>query len=481
MIRSVLVFCLTTALAVHASEQGQLDSSPTLFTVMAAVDAATPDANAPADNLRASVRNAILAKKPPVLPELRTFIFKHRQDNPAANLAQYISFALSHGEPPAFQPTLLGAEAPPDVQSMGEFYGLLKRFYEEADVETIRRKVEPLYDQEIARYHEPVSRAVLEVNGYLRNPTSGYMGRRFQVLVELLAPANQVHTRSYKDEYFIVVTPSTQPRVDDVRHAYLHYLLDPLATKFNERMQRVAGLGDFAAAAPALEETYKRDFLLLATESLIKAVEARLDRKPAVVQQALAEGFVLAPYFFESLPMYEKQESAMRLYLPDMLDGIDLKKEDRRLQQVQWADAKTVRTAPQPVRQEPVVSPTQQAIDAADKLYSSRDLDNAREAYLAITRQTDDKSMHARAYYGLGRVAALKNEPELAEQLFRKTLELTPDPHTHAWTEIYLGRLSEGFGEKDRAAQHYKAALAVEGAPPGARQAAEQGLTKEPR
>ena len=75
----------------------------------------------------------------------------------------------------------------------------------------------------------------------------------------------------------------------------------------------------------------------------------------------------------------------------------------------------------------------------------------------------------------------LKNEPELAEQLFRKTLELSPDPHTRSWSEIYLGRLAEGYGERAQAAQHYQAALAVEGAPPGARQAAEQGLQKAPK
>ncbi len=38
---------------------------------------------------------------------------------------------------------------------------------------------------------------------------------------------------------------------------------------------------DIAVSAPALPEIYKNDFVLLATESLIKAVEARLDRTPA--------------------------------------------------------------------------------------------------------------------------------------------------------------------------------------------------------
>ena len=107
------------------------------------------------------------------------------------------------------------------------------RFYREAALNDLWQKLQPEYQRELARYHEPVSRALLEANGYLRNPTSGYMGRRFFVFVEMLAPPNQVHTRSYKDDYFIVVTPAPQPRVDQVRHAYLHYLLDPLTTKFS--------------------------------------------------------------------------------------------------------------------------------------------------------------------------------------------------------------------------------------------------------
>jgi hypothetical protein len=460
--------------------EGQLEASPTLFAVMSAVVAGEPDASyVPGDPLRDAVRRHVAAKKPAVLPELRTFFYQHRKADPAANLAQYVSFALVHDEPPRFKPLLFGTEAPPDVQELGAFYGLLLRFYEEADIDALWRTMQPRLEQEIARYHEPVSRAILEANAYLRNPTSGYMGRRFQIYVDLLAPANQVHTRSYKDEYFIVVTPSAEPRIDDIRHAYLHYVLDPLATKYAAKVMRVRGLGDFAEAAPALDETYKADFLLLATESLIRAVEARLNKRPADVQQAFAEGFVLAPYFHESLPGYEKQEAAMRLHFPDMLDAIDVRKEDKRIAQVKWAESRTVRKAAQsPAPPEPAQTPAAQALEAAEKLYAGRDLDKAREQFLSLVRQTDDRRIHARAYYGLARVAALKNEPELAEQLFRKTLELSPDPHTHSWAEIYLARLAEGYGEREQAAQHYEAALRIEGAPPGARQAAEQGLQK---
>jgi len=473
--------CLTTLAAglCGAAEQGQLDYSATIFATMAAYDAGNGTAEAaPADPLRASVRKAVLAKNPPVLSDLKRFFYEHRKPDPGADLAQYMSFALVAEEPPGFALRLSGVEVPPDVQGLPGFGELISRFYSEAGIEAIWKQVQPQYERALEQYQEPVSHALLETNGYLRNPTSGYMGRRFLVYVDLLAPSSQVHTRSYKDDYFIVVTPPASTHIDDVRHAYLHYLLDPLATKYFQRFERVRGLLDYAQGAPALEESYKSDFLLLGTESLIRAVESRLTRKPALAQQALEEGFVLTPYFAEHLPLYEKQDAAMRLYLPELLDGIDLRKEDKRLQKVQFAAAKAERKAPVVRPAEPQQSQEQRALEEADKLYTARDLEAAREAYLKLVRQVDDKSVHARAYYGLARVAALKNEAELAEQLFRKTLELSPDPHTRSWSEIYLGRIAEGFGDKDQAAQHYKAALAIPSAPPGARQAAEQGVQK---
>jgi tetratricopeptide (TPR) repeat protein len=105
-------------------------------------------------------------------------------------------------------------------------------------------------------------------------------------------------------------------------------------------------------------------------------------------------------------------------------------------------------------------------------------LDAGREKFLGILKLTDDKPVHARVYYGLARIAVLQKNLDLAEQLFRKTLELSPDPHTQSWTEVYLGRLYENTDTPQNALEHYKSALAVDGAPPGARQAAEQGIRK---
>ncbi|HUS07706.1 MAG TPA: tetratricopeptide repeat protein [Bryobacteraceae bacterium] len=467
-----------------ASDQNQLDGSPSLFSVMAALNAAGLDAglsSASGHPLREVVRKHLEGKQLSGISELQNFIKSHYKKEPGADLAQYISFALAVDGPPSFKVRFRPAEVPPDVVALEGFDVLMARFHREADIDTLWKRVQPSYDQAIGRYQEPVTRALLEVNGYLRNVTSGYMGRRFQIYLDLLGPSNQTHTRSYGDEYFIVLAPAPEPETFDVRHAYLHYLLDPLSIKFSEQINKKRGLIDFAQGSPTLDEAFKSDFLLLTTESLIKAIESRLERAsgPARVQQALAEGFVLTPFFAEHLPAYEKQEVAMRLYFPDLVSAIDLKKEDRRLTGVQFASTRAVRkSAPAVQPAAPELSTAEKTVEQADKLYGNRELEGARNVYRRVLEETDQKSLHARAYYGLARIAALQKDPELAEKLFTKALESEPDGQTRAWSLVYLGRLSEASGDHQQAAKFFQGVLNVDGASAGARQAAGEALKK---
>ncbi len=140
--------------------------------------------------------------------------------------------------------------------------------------------------------------------------------------MDLLGPPNQIQTRSYKSNYYVVVTPSPEPQVDQVRHAYLHFLLDPLSLRYFEQWGRDKALADYAQPAPALDDAYKNDFMLLATECVIKAVESRLARgakKQELVNQALSQGFVITPALAEGLAVYEKQPESLRNYFPDLL------------------------------------------------------------------------------------------------------------------------------------------------------------------
>lgn len=450
---------------------------------MAALNAAGYDADidSPANHpLRQAVRDYLKTRKMESLGELKTFFAAHKKDNPSADFSQYVSFALSVEGPPDFTFHYVAAELAPDVAPLEGLAPLLAKFYREGNIATLWDKAQPEYEKALAAYQAPVSRGIMQSNAYLRNPTSGYLGRRFQIYIDLLAPPNQVHTRSYKDDYFIAVTPSQELQVDEIRHAYLHYLLDPLVTKFAEALHPTRYLAEYAQDAPALDDFYKSDYVLLATECLIKAVEARLlpaGKRDASVQQSLREGFVMTPAFFDALGVYEKQEQALRLFFPEMVAAIDPRKEERRLVNIPFVRQRAVRTVKViPAERKIELTPAQKALEEANGLYAARKLDDAKVTFSRLLQMTQDRAVHGRAYYGLARIAALERDPETSVRLFRRTLELSQDPEVRSWSLVYLGRLSDAQNDREGAVESYRAALAIEQAPPAARQAAEKGL-----
>jgi tetratricopeptide (TPR) repeat protein len=480
----LLLFAIALPSFAAPADQNQLDGSETLFTVMAAINASGYDAdlNSGANNpLRKAVRDYLAQKKLTSVDDLKRFFAARKQKDWSAELGQYISFALSVEGPPDFKSKFKPAEIPPDVLPLAGFNELLSAFYKEANIADIWAKSQPSFEKVIAEYQPLVVQGITQANAYLRNPTSGYLGRRFQVYVDLLSAPNQIHTRSYANEYFIVLTPSLEPQADEVRHAYLHYLLDPLVLKNAEAIDKKRSLFDFAQGAPALDQSYKDDYFLFTTECFIKAVEARLTpglaKKQAIVDQAAKEGFIMTPAFADLLGDYEKQDQSMKVYFRELVGGIDLRAETKRLDKVEFVReraGKQVKAAPVERPAEPVG--VFKTLADAESQYKARMLDQARESYLNVLKEPDQQSIHVRAYYGLARIAALQKDPELAERLFQKILDMSPDDFTRSWSLVYLARLAEARGERAEAVGDYQKALAVPGVSAEARRAAEQGL-----
>jgi tetratricopeptide (TPR) repeat protein len=469
-------------------QTNQLDGNPSIFAVLAAANAAGYDAqiNAVSNSpVRKAVREYLAKKDLKSLGPLQRFMRDHRPKDPSAELGQYISFALFSTGPPEFKPLRSDIPMPPDTAGLEELPALLADFYQEANIGELWKQVEPYYDQEIAKYTQPVSRAVLEVNAYFRNSSNGYLGHRFQVYIELLGAPNQVQTRNYVDDDFVVVTPAAELPIDEIRHAYIHYIADPLGVKYSEDLKKKHALGDYALGSPLLSELYKTDFNLLATECFIKAVESRLPpRTPAIVDRALREGFVLTPAIAEQLELYEKQDRPLRSYFPDLVAGIDLKKEEKRLDHIDFVserETRVVRPATVVVAPAEVLTGAAKTLaDADHAAYADHEYPRAKALYLHLLEETDQKSMHARAYYGLARIAVLERDPETGDRLFRKALELEPDATTKSWSLFYLGRLADSQSDRDHAVEFYKQALAVPDLPDQVREAAEQGLREPP-
>lgn len=452
---------------------------------MAAINAAGYDAdlNSPANSpVREMVRREIAAKNPPSLADLKRFFADHKQKDSSAELSQYISFALCVDGPPDFAYRYRSVELPPDVAQLQGFSQILAKFHKEANLDDLWRKAQPAFEATLERYHLPAVTALTQVNAYLRSSTSGALSTHFQVYIDLLGAPNQVHTRSYKSDFFVVVTPSAEPQADEIRHGYLHYQLDPLSIRYADELDKKRSLIDFAQGAPLLESYYKEDFGLLANECVIKAVESRLaaaGERQALVNKAVREGYVLTAAFAEALPAYEKQEQSLRFYYPDLIRAIDLRRETQRLDKVEFATERPARKATVvPAERKIVLTGAYKTLEEAERLYTARDLEKAKALYINALKETEEKPLHAKSYYGLARVALLQNDPESAEQLFQKTVESSPEPQVKAWAYVYLGRLADAAGEREQATGHYRAALAVQGGSEPARHAAEKGLQK---
>ena len=128
--------------------------------------------------------------------------------------------------------------------------------------------------------------------------------------------------------------------MDQIRHTYLHYLLDPMAMKYPGTMKRLDPLLETVKSAP-MDQSFKSDVSLLVTECFIRAIEARTaggkkapeTERLQTVQNSTRQGFILTPYFYEVLLRFEKDPASLSNAYGDLVSGIDLGKERKRAAQ----------------------------------------------------------------------------------------------------------------------------------------------------
>jgi tetratricopeptide (TPR) repeat protein len=450
----------------------------TVFTVMAAINAAGYDTGAdrmdPA-SIRAQVRQDLATRNIPAVAGLREFYQAHRLADPARDVSQFVSLALMLGPPPKFEFTLSPVNLPPDVLELQEMVPLISAFYEQANVPALWNKYRPLMEPEAERYQRLLINVIQATDAYLRLENPNYMGVRFAVYLNPLAEPGLTDARNYGDNYYIVSSASATLPEEQIRHAWLHYLLDAYALKYPNIINSKKGLARFAENAPALDPAFRSNFELLLTESLIRAIETRLSGKDEraqmqAVQDSLEEGFLLTPYFFEAMKEFVKQPVGMRLYFPDMVDAIQVDQEKKRLAGVHF------RTTPAHPVQEARWSPLEQMLREAQQHLAKAEWEEARQIYEALSHQYGPQ---AQVLYGLALVASQQKQPELAEQYFGQAAAIASDPRMKAWAHIYLGRLLDLEGKRDEAKLEYSAALTADQFSPDTKAAAEQGLQKQ--
>ncbi len=466
-----------------------LDTSETLFSVLAAINSCGYDQElAGSDPLRQKIRAEVaeaIAASPQAAAAHRQVCEFYRDHQPAEasrTLAQYVSLALYLDAPPDFAPNAREADFPPDAAYLLGLVPLLKPFYTAADLGAIWKKHQREYEGFIEGYHQPVSQTLLETDVYLKLQFAGYLGRRFVVYLDPLAAPSQVNARNYGPNYFVVISPAGPPRMDQVRHTYLHYVLDPLTLKRANALLKLQPLLETVRKAP-LDESFKHDIGLLVTESLIRAMEARTMAPPAdtpknkvqevrerAAVQAEREGLVLTHYFFGELERFEESPVGIKDAFADMLHDLPAEAEIKHAREVEFA----AKAAPEVVR---ISRPGETSVlELAEERLARGDTATAEQlARQALEARREDP---ARALFVLARAATRNGNMEGARLYFERTLELAREPRLVAWAHIYLGRIFDLQENRDAAVSHYRAALAAGDTTPDTRAAAERGLTQ---
>jgi tetratricopeptide (TPR) repeat protein len=302
-----------------------------------------------------------------------------------------------------------------------------------------------------------------------------------RITVEFTAPQNSVTVHSHLNDYLVVLGYSPEPRVDEVRHAYLHLRLNDAAALHAAKVARRDSLPPLLANQPGVGREYASDFFAIMVESLIRAVELRADRVPAPrAEQALKthyrSGLLLAPYFYEALERYEGGETALTEDLARMAEGLDIRKEIERFQQ-------TFHTIPAPELQARADIPGPQTVDPAAELLKTaqsafeKDKPRAREAFERVLKEYDPNN--GRALYGLGLLALDATRLEEAQRYFELAVKSnSADQSMRTWSHIHLGRILDFNCDRAGALENYKRAVAIGDNSQGAQSRAQEGLTK---
>lgn len=461
-----------------------LDSNESLFTVLAAINACGFDNELGAsDPLREQIRKEISKgiqatdESKAVTQEMCEFYTEHRQQDPSRDLAQYISLGLYLGAPPTFTPKLAEAELPPDARYVVPILTSLRKFYDKVGVHEVWERHHDAYLALTDRYHEPLAKMLFDTEIYLKLPSAGYLGRQFTIYLDAMGAPGQTNARNYGSDYFVVISPgpNSSLKMEQIRHTYLHYLLDPMAQKYPSALQRMQPLLEAVRTAP-LDESVKGDAGLLVTESLIRAIEARTmgtsktpeDERLKMVSQSMSEGLILTQYFYDALIAFEKDPAGLRYAYGDMLGNIDVGKEVKRAAQVEFAG----NAAPELLHLTPHADA--QLVASAEKRLSAGDLEAARKlAQQALDEKSEDSG---RALFVLAQVATMSKDMEGARGYFQRALEVAQEPKVVAWSHIYLGRIFDLQENRPAALDHYRAALTAGSGLPEAKAAAERGL-----
>src|SRR5580658_10401607 len=478
-----LVVALGAAAAWAQNPQVSLETSETLFTVLTAINTCGYDQELGAsDPLRAQIRSEVgkavenTAGAQDVIRPMCLFYRQHQAPDPSHDLSHYVSLALYLGEPPTFTLKVKPVELPPDAAVVADIVPQMQAFYQKIGLHAIWERHSARYTELTDVYHAPLAKMTFDTEIYLKMPSAGYLGRNFTIYLDAMGAPGQTNARNYAADYYVVISPTagTAIKLQQIRHTYLHFLLDPLALKNGGACIRQEHMLATVENAP-MDDAFKTSISLLVTECLIRATEARMTRIPEseraeAVNHADQEGYILTPYFYEALGKFDKDPAGMRDAYPDLVGRIEVAKEMKRAYQISFAGE----AAPELLHSG---SRNGHLLLSAERQLAAGDREGAQKlAQKALDDQEEDSG---RALFILAQVATANRDIDGARKYFEQALQTAHEPNVIAWSHIYLGRIFDLKEDRPAAVDQYRAALdAAGGTLPEAKLAAQKGIDR---
>jgi len=459
-----------------------LETSETLFTVLTAINTCGYDQELSAsDPLRRQIRLEVAkavqntAGAQDVVGPMCLFYRQHQVPDQAHDLSHYVSLALYLEEPPTFALKVKLSELPPDATAVADLVPLMQAFSQKIGLHAIWERHRARYAELAETYHDALAKMTFDTEIYLKMASTGYLGRQFTIYVDAMGAPGQTNARNYASNYYVVISPSpaTAVKLQQIRHTYLHYLLDPLALKNGDSFKRLEPLLEDVKNAP-MDEAFKSNISLLVTECLVRAIEQRLSKIPEAertknIEEADKEGYVLTRYFYDALGRFDKDPTGMRNAYADLVGSIEVGKEKKRASLIEFSGE----AAPELLHLAGAHSA--HLLLNAERRLAAGDPETAQKlAQQALDEQEEDSG---RALFILAEVATANRDMDGARTYFERALQSAREPKVIAWSHIYLGRIFDLKEDRLAAVDQYRAAMdAAGGALPEAKLAAQRGL-----
>jgi hypothetical protein len=387
-----------------------------LIVVMAALDAAgfdpVSEGRAPSV-FRARVRQDQIELAPALKEKLRSF-YEHNKlpatATPAEQAARYVSLAYVLGQPPLLEAPERSEELPAGVLEVLDFAPLLREFYRRSGMDERMGSYIRACQSEGDRLRPPASEMVRSVLTYLHTRPILTAGERvlvkapgakkkdtaartyvireherhFYIVPDMLAAPGTINLRVIADDYYAIVPEGTDPASSELRRAYLQFVIDPLALRFNKEIAaRRDQIKQLLKTRETEGDSVTPDVFIAVSRSLVAGVDARYNElvrlqrlafatrdqlvaakdqtaRAAITKDAEAavkviqddsvaqladeyeHGAVLAFYFADQMRDVETSGFDITNFLPDMIASFDPVREARRPSEYAAARARSV-------------------------------------------------------------------------------------------------------------------------------------------